>query len=529
MAHRRLFAGLTLILAIAVVIVIVEINHTPASPGAANAAERSTATGAATVQRRNLVETDTESGTIAYAAPQTVYDRLSGTITWLPAVGQLIRPGQALFRVQDTPVILMDGSTPAYRDLGPSDTSGPDILQLNRDLVALGFDPEGIVADDEWQSATTAAVDVFQASLGETETGTLPLGQIVFDPGPQLVAAVTATAGSTGGGGGSSSASLTPISPRPEFVALTTSTPASTSTSTTQSATTPTAPSRPGTTRHGSAPRRKAPGRGGVHSATPGTDPLQRELEQALAALRAETAALRAASASAGAGHSAASGAKSSGSSASKGSGSSGSSGASSSGSGSGTGASSGSTGTAPAIAVLSTTSDRLVVTVDLPASSQSEAHVGGRVTVELPNNTTVPGRVIAVSSVAQSSSSNSGSGSGNGSGNGGGGGGGGGGNGSGGSGSDTVPVTIALRRHVSAHGLDQAAVSVQFAQARADQVLSVPVTALIATSGDTYAVQEAAAPHRLLPVTTGLFAAGYVQISGPGITPGLQVTNSQG
>ena len=50
--------------------------------------------------------------------------------------------------------------------------------------------------------------------------------------------------------------------------------------------------------------------------------------------------------------------------------------------------------------------------------------------------------------------------------------------------------------------------------------MLSVPVTALLAVSGGTYAVQEAAAPHRLLPVTTGLFAAGYVQISGPGIIP---------
>ena len=35
--------------------------------------------------------------------------------------------------------------------------------------------------------------------------------------------------------------------------------------------------------------------------------------------------------------------------------------------------------------------------------------------------------------------------------------------------------------------------------------------------------------PTRLIPVTTGLFAAGYVAISGPGIYPGLQVTDSQG
>ena len=67
------------------------------------------------------------------------------------------------------------------------------------------------------------------------------------------------------------------------------------------------------------------------------------------------------------------------------------------------------------------------------------------------------------------------------------------------------------------------------FAKAQAKNVLSVPVTALLATAGGGYAVQEAAAPHALIPVTTGLFAAGYVEISGSGIYPGLAVTDSQG
>ena len=59
--------------------------------------------------------------------------------------------------------------------------------------------------------------------------------------------------------------------------------------------------------------------------------------------------------------------------------------------------------------------------------------------------------------------------------------------------------------------------------------MLSVPVTALLAVAGGNYAVQQAPAPRRLIPVTTGLFAAGYVEISGQGIYPGLAVTDSQG
>jgi hypothetical protein len=91
------------------------------------------------------------------------------------------------------------------------------------------------------------------------------------------------------------------------------------------------------------------------------------------------------------------------------------------------------------------------------------------------------------------------------------------------------IPVTISLPSRHAGRGLYQAAVSVNFARARANQVLSVPVTALLATAGGRYAVQTAAPPHQLIPVTTGLFAAGYVQISGRGINPGLQVTDTQG
>ena len=100
-----------------------------------------------------------------------------------------------------------------------------------------------------------------------------------------------------------------------------------------------------------------------------------------------------------------------------------------------------------------------------------------------MPAGNAVNGKITVVSSVAQSSSSSStGSGAGTGSG-----------SGSGSSGS-TIPVTITLSGQHSRAGLDQAAVSVNFAQARIRNVLSVPVTALVATAGGGYAVQEAAA-----------------------------------
>lgn len=474
---RRAAAGLALGGGIATVAVIVISTGSPGQIPSAHATAG--VTGAVAVQRRNLVATDTQSGTLSYADPAVVYNRLSGTITWLPKVGQLIAPGQPLFRINDQPVILMSGSTPAYRDLTPSDSAGPDITELNRNLVALGFDPSAIVVDDVWQAATTAGVELFQASLGETETGSLSLGHVVFLPGPRLIATVNGTVGSTGGGSGSGSPAATRLQltdPGPEFVDLT------------RTSVHSPAPRPRGTSKPPSGGRKP---RQGSHTPTPrppAAPSSSRQLDALIALLQAELAQLK--------NNRPASPAPAKPSSSAP---------ASPTPSGGG--------GGAGAVEILQTTSDRLVVKVNLPASSQAEATVGERVTVQTPGGSTVNGVITQVSSVAQSSSSGNG-----------------GGNGAGGNGSSpTVPVTIALRRASAGARLDQASVSVHFVQASARNVLCVPVTALLATSGTTYAVQTAAAPHRLIPVNLGLFAAGYVQISGPGIVPGLQVTDSQG
>ncbi|MDQ6778502.1 MAG: hypothetical protein M3071_20275, partial [Actinomycetota bacterium] len=199
-------------------------------------------------------------------------------------------------------------------------------------------------------------------------------------------------------------------------------------------------------------------------------------------------------------------GGSSSGGGASSGGGSSG--GGASAGSGSATG----SGGSSNATAILSTTSTNLVVTVDLDATKQSEAKLREPVTVQLPDGSTVNGRITDVSPVATTTNTGSSSSSPSSS-----------------APAATIPVTISLDKRANTRGLDQAAVSVNFAQQAATHVLSVPVTALLATHGGGYAVQEAAPPHKLVPVTIGLFAAGYVQISGPQVQDGMQVTDSQG
>ena len=534
----RLLVGLALVIAVAIVVVVV-VNAGSSTPNASGNTTKPS--GSATVQRRNLVETDTESGTLSYNSPQTVYNRLSGTITWLPQVGQVIKPGQTLYKVNGEPVLLMDGTTPAYRDLGPSDSDGADIEELNRNLVKLGFNAANVTVDDVWQAATTEGVDLLQESLGETETGTLTLGQIVFLPGDQLVTTVDGTLGSTGGT--NASATVDPASP--EFVdysvALRPSAPsahkaAGHKTAKTKKCPTTSGTSTPSTTSTTSTtPTQSTTGTesGNCKSKKSGKPTAEQQLQALLALLKAETEQLKS-NHNGGGNPSGGSGSPSSSGSGSHGSGNSGagSAGSGNSGSGntgSGNGGSgnsgSGNSGSGNATAILQTTSTQLVVTVDLAATVQSEAVVGEHVTVEMPNGDLVNGKITAVSPVAQSSSNDN-----NGNGNSGNGNNGNNGNGNNGNGSSsTIPVTVTLSGHNTGAGLDQAAVSVNFVQQKATNVLSVPVTALLATGGGNYAVQEAAAPHTVIPVTTGLFAAGYVEISGSGIYPGLAVTDSQG
>jgi Putative peptidoglycan binding domain len=544
-------AGVALIIGIA--------SHPGSSRGAG--ASGTQAQGVATVQRRDLVATDTESGTLGYANPQTVFSRLSGTITWLPQVGDVVQPGGTLLKVNGQPVVLMSGSQPAYRDLAEGVSDGQDVNQLERNLVAMGFDPGHLIkVDDTFDAATTAAVEHWQASLGETQTGQVTLGDVVFLPGAQRITAVNAvlgSAGGTGSGAGSSGAGTitgasTRVTPaQPEFVSLVTTTttsstgtrtsPTTTTTSTTTT-TTAVAKPKPKPNPKPAAQRGGSSGRSGSSGAS--------TLSALLALLKAETAELKSGHGGAGASSGSSSVGRSGGAGESSGGraaggggtagagGAAGGGGSAAAGGGGASGSASGSgSAGASAQAILQTTSTQLVVTVDLDATKQTEAVIGEPVTVELPDGSTVDGKISAVSPVAQTSSgasssgggSSSGAGGGSGSGGSGAGGGSAGGGGGSGSPSATIPVTITLMGHRHPQGLDQAAVSVNFEQQKATNVLSVPVTALVATAGGGYAVQPAGSPQRLIAVTPGLFAAGYVQISGTGLYPGLRVTDSQG
>ncbi len=157
--------------------------------------------GHAQVQRRTLSAMVSEAGTLTYraragGAPYSVINRARGTYTKLPAVGQVIRQGHVIYRVDDRPVVLLHGSTPAFRTLSAG-TSGPDVAELNADLVALGYATHAELSSKSayFGPATTAAVIKLQAALGVSESGTLALGQVVFEASALRVTSVLAQLG----------------------------------------------------------------------------------------------------------------------------------------------------------------------------------------------------------------------------------------------------------------------------------------------------------------------------------------------
>jgi hypothetical protein len=155
-----------------------------------------------------------------------------------------------------------------------------------------------------------------------------------------------------------------------------------------------------------------------------------------------------------------------------------------------------------PGGTVMTATSTTPVVTIDLPAGSQSDVKVGEQVTITLPDNQQTPGVVSSVGKIATTTP--------------------------GATTPPTITVIVTPTDPRAVTGLTSAPVTVAITTASTNNVLVVPVTALLAQSGGGYAVEVAGAAgsRHLVPVTPGTFddAEGLVSVSGPGLDVGEQV-----
>ena len=142
---------------------------------------------------RDLTAGDQERPVVSWVA---------GTVTLVAEVGTTLEQGDVLFVVDDQPVVLLYGDVPMYRSLDSGSEAGPDVEQLERAMVELGYDPDDTVTvDEEFTFRTTQMVKRWQSDVGADDDGAIDMGEVVFLPGPVHVKETTVQPGSSIGAG----------------------------------------------------------------------------------------------------------------------------------------------------------------------------------------------------------------------------------------------------------------------------------------------------------------------------------------
>jgi peptidoglycan hydrolase-like protein with peptidoglycan-binding domain len=131
-------------------------------------------------------------------AARGALDLPRGVLTQLAEVGSIVQPGEALYTLDRThPVVLLKGDVPSWRQFESGMSDGPDVQQLEANLRDMDFGSSALKVDRHWDAQTAAAVKRWQHALGLARSGVVPLGEVVFEPGPLRVTANSLSLGAT--------------------------------------------------------------------------------------------------------------------------------------------------------------------------------------------------------------------------------------------------------------------------------------------------------------------------------------------
>jgi len=193
--RRVITVGVLAVVGAAIAVVVADpFAGSGGSPG--GLADNADPTSVTTISQGDISSQTSVSGTLGYSGSYSVVNQAQGTIISLPAIGQIVSEGQVLYDVSGDPIVLLYGTTPAFRTLseGATDsaTSGVDVANLNYDLVALGYLTSADIAAEpsDFTAYTKAGVEDLQAALGVPQTGVLSLGQVVFLPSAARITAL---------------------------------------------------------------------------------------------------------------------------------------------------------------------------------------------------------------------------------------------------------------------------------------------------------------------------------------------------
>ena len=146
-----------------------------------------------TITKGDLQGHTSVTGTLRYSDSRKFKSGFEGVLIQVPASGTVLTQGDVLYRTGTETAYLMRGNLPAWRSFEAGMEDGEDIRQLETALRDLGyFDYE---PDDHFSWATTSAIMKWQKELDMPQTGTIPLGRVVFTSGDMRVGTVTARLG----------------------------------------------------------------------------------------------------------------------------------------------------------------------------------------------------------------------------------------------------------------------------------------------------------------------------------------------
>ena len=134
------------------------------------------------IQKGDLAKKEEYNGTLRQTDSKVLNSPMSGVITLIPKEGTIINFGEVLFAVDNKPVILVEGATPFYRTLDLNSDAGPDVLQLEKALVFLGYAAEDFVPDETFDETTSNMLNVLYVDYKiDTKSEITPAEQVAIN------------------------------------------------------------------------------------------------------------------------------------------------------------------------------------------------------------------------------------------------------------------------------------------------------------------------------------------------------------
>ena len=134
------------------------------------------------IQKGDLAKKEEYNGTLRQTDKKILNSPTNGVVTFLPKEGSVVNFGEVLFIIDNKPVILLQGSTPFYRTLDLNSDPGVDILQVEEALVYLGYADSNFVPDEVFDEQTSKMLNTLYIDYGiDTKSEITPTEQVLIN------------------------------------------------------------------------------------------------------------------------------------------------------------------------------------------------------------------------------------------------------------------------------------------------------------------------------------------------------------